>query len=117
MQWLMPWEAVADLDWAPEKLQAFCEGWERQLSRETGLEHPLSGQGAVLIARHFGTDDALFRLADGRVAEAHLSWGRQPRFETSGPFTGVFPTLDAWARERMLLWHQEWLSLENEPPG
>ena len=97
LQWLEPWHPVND----PEER----EGLEDQLALEVCEGHVLYGCKATLIARSSGSDDVLFSLPDGRVAEVHLVWqGRQrdPRW----PSTGIFPSLSVWAAESMMPLHQ-----------
>lgn len=66
----------------------------RELAREVCPQHVLYGRRVVLIARHDGTDDVLFRLEDGSVAQVHLTWRREtdPRW----PGTVIYPDLAAW---------------------
>jgi hypothetical protein len=63
--WLSPWYGVAD--------PAVCAVLERQLKREVGKGHVLAGKLYRLIARRDAHDDALFALADGQVAEVHIT--------------------------------------------
>ncbi len=66
MEWLEPWYPVTDA--------AVCEGLAAQLAIELGKKHVLFGARATLLARRDDTDDALFLLEDGRVAEVHMTW-------------------------------------------
>jgi hypothetical protein len=74
----------------PEDLVIF----PRELAREVCPQHVLHGRKVVLIARCDGTDDVLFQLEDGSVAQVHLTWCREtdPRW----PGTVVYPDLAAW---------------------
>lgn len=108
MQWLEPWESIADLDWPAEEKLEFCQAWERQLRREVSPQHPLFEQAAFLIVRNFGTDDALFQLANSRVAEVHLTSSRNTELNPFWPATAIFDAIDDWARESLQRWHQEW---------
>jgi hypothetical protein len=98
IEWLEPWYPVED--------QERRRGAEDQLAREACEGHALYGQKVTLIARSNGSDDVLFLLPDGRVAEVHLVWqGRQtdPRW----PSTGIFPSLLVWAAESMIPLHRQ----------
>jgi hypothetical protein len=106
-EWLEPWYAVEDA--------AVRTGLERQLSREISPRHALFGQSARLIARRSDTDDALFALQEGRVAEVHLTWSKQAECDPRWPVTGIFESLKAWARESMIPLHAELSKLGNRP--
>ncbi len=91
--WLDPWYPVDDA----EQRAAF----ERQLAREIAPGHSLTGLTAHLIARRDGTDDALFSLEDGRVAEVHMTWHRSRETDPRWPATAIFTSLEAWADDSM----------------
>jgi hypothetical protein len=97
--WLSPWYPVAEADTRA--------GLESQLRLEVSHGHVLHGAKAELIARRSDTDDALFALGDGRVAEVHMTWSRRPERDTRWPATAVFASIEAWARESMLPLHRE----------
>jgi hypothetical protein len=107
MIWLEPWAAIADLDWDEGKKADYCAGWEGQLAREVGPMHILHTRAAKLIARRFDTDDALFQLETGEVAEVHLTWSRGQEPDPRWPGAAIFPTLEHWASESMATQHQE----------
>lgn len=86
--WPEPWYAVAD---GAER--AVLEG---QLAAEVAPGHVLEGVAATLLARRDGSDDALFRLPDGRVAEVHMTWRRTRETDPRWPRCAVFPSLAAW---------------------
>jgi len=65
VEWLEPWYRADDAT-----TRAF---FEREFTRELCPEHGLFGQRARMLARREDMDDALFSLADGRVAEVHLT--------------------------------------------
>ena len=65
-QWLSPWYPVDSID--------VRAGLEAQLRREVGKRHALYGRSVRLIARRDDTDDALFALEGGGVAEVHMTW-------------------------------------------
>lgn len=97
--WLDPWYAVDDAQ--------VREVLERQLKLECSRDHVLFGGNCRLIARRDGSDDALFALADGRVAEVHLTWRKSAEPDARWPVTAVFTSLDQWAEESMRPLHQE----------
>jgi hypothetical protein len=59
-----------------------------------------------LIARRDDTDDALFLLEDGRVAEVHMTWRKSAEPDPRWPATAIFASLEDWARERMAPLHE-----------
>jgi hypothetical protein len=81
------------------------------LAREVSEAHELYGQKVTLIARASGTDDVLFLLADGRIAEVHLVWQGRQR-DPKWPSTGLYPSLSIWATESMIPWHRSWTADE-----
>lgn len=109
IQWLKPWEPV-DVRECPD----YCRGREAQLAREVGPRHILFGQQANLIGRRFDTDDALFGLSDGRVADVHLTWRSGAEPDPRWPAASIFPSIDAWANESMTLDHADWLERQVE---
>ncbi len=93
IDWLAPWHP-ADGDGA---------ALEEQLARECGPKHPLFGAKTKLIARRADTDDALFALPDGRVAEVHLTWRQSgPEPDPRWPAAGIHDSLEDWARNSMI---------------
>lgn len=110
MQWLEPWVAIADLDWPEQKKNEYRAGWERQLLREVGPQHILRGLTGELVARRFDSDDALFMMSSGKVAEVHLTWARGEESDPAWPATGIFNSLEEWAMESMLEQHREWIA-------
>lgn len=100
--WLEPWYPVADAD--------VRAGLERQLHQEISHRHVLFGERVRLIARRADTDDALFELANGRVAEVHLTWSQRVEQDPRWPVTAVFGCLEEWARESMVPLHAERMS-------
>lgn len=93
MDWLSPWYQVDESERA---------GLEAQLAREIAPGHLLQGEQVVLIARRMDTDDALFTLKDGRVAEVHLTWRRTRETDPMWPNTAIFASLDEWTQESMI---------------
>ena len=98
-EWLEPWYHVDD--------PTICGGLEQQLQREISARHVLSGERACLLARRADTDDALFELSNGRVAEVHLTWRQSTEPDPRWPATAIFGSLEEWARESMVPLHQE----------
>ena len=70
--------------------------FERELAVEVGAGHPLHGLSARLIARRLDRDDALFSLADGRLAEVHLTWRKSVEPDCRWPSVSLFSGLDEW---------------------
>ncbi|RUP09253.1 hypothetical protein [Hyphomicrobium sp.] len=97
--WLEPWYPVDDT--------AICAGLEAQLRLEVSRRHVLHGEAVQLIARRGDTDDALFLLAGGRVAEVHMTWSKRTEPDPRWPATGIFASLDDWAHDSMLPLHRE----------
>ncbi len=95
--WLEPWYVASESD----------RGLETQLRVETSERHVLYGVSVTLLARRADTDDALFALSDGRVAEVHLTWRSSAEPDPHWPATTIFESLDVWARESMLPLHRE----------
>ncbi|MGL4235057.1 hypothetical protein [Tabrizicola sp.] len=90
------WEAVEGADCFAELRQS----WERELLREIGPMHCLYGQKVLLIGRRSGSDDAIFRLADGRVAEVHLTWTGRQETHAIWPAAAIFSSLAEWIEAR-----------------
>ena len=67
---------------------------EAELGRELPSAHVLAGLPAKALARRQKRDDVLFQLADGSLADVHLTW----RIETLAgwPSTVIHKDLDAW---------------------
>lgn len=98
VEWLRPWRGVSD----PTDALA----WARELKRECSAGHLLHGQDATFIARRQDRDDFLVLLADGRVAEVHLTWSEEndPRW----PAAKTYETLAMWRDEVMEPDHRDW---------
>lgn len=91
--WLEPWYPIDD----PEH----SAGLARQLAVEVGAGHVLQGLAVRLVARRADTDDALFALPDGRLAEVHMTWRQSAEPDPHWPATALFSSLDEWAEESM----------------
>jgi hypothetical protein len=61
-----------------------------QLRTEVGIGHTLKGINVRLIALRGASDDALFQLDDGRVAEVHLTWRQSAETDPRWPRTTIF---------------------------
>jgi hypothetical protein len=105
-QWLEPWYPVDEF--GPERAREMCADLERQLRREICDRHVLHGESVQPIARRADTDDVLFALTGGRVAEVHLTWRRGTEPDPRWPDTAIFASLDEWVRESMVPLH-DWL--------
>ena len=99
IEWLEPWYPIGD--------PAICAGLESQLRLEISDRHVLAGERARLIARRSDTDDALFELSGGRIAEVHMTWRTSAEPDPRWPATAVFNSLEEWARDSMIPLHQE----------
>jgi hypothetical protein len=104
--WLEPWYPVDEF--GPDKAVEMAAALEKQLRREICCSHVLHGQSVRLIARRADTDDALFALTGGRVAEVHLTWRQGTEPDPRWPDCAIFASLDQWVRESMVPLH-EWL--------
>ena len=111
MPWLQPWEAIADQDWSEEFARDRVAKLFQQLAREVGSRHVLRGQTATPVAVRWDTDDTLFQLADGQVAEVHLTWRQEEEPDPRWPSAHVFASLEDWRRERLAAQHAEWLAV------
>ncbi|MDQ0319018.1 hypothetical protein QO002_001156 [Pararhizobium capsulatum DSM 1112] len=103
MKWLEPWEHVrATMD------ETHLLAWEAELVREVGPGHPLFQINATLIARRFDRDDALYLLADGRVAKVHLTWRQSQEPDPRWPETEIFGSLEIWEDVGLKRDHADW---------
>ncbi len=87
--WPDGWFGVDD----PEHRRMFAH----ELASEVGVGHVLKGLNASPIARADGSDDYLFQLEDGRVAEVHLTFANRPE-RPPWPGAQVFESLEAWRK-------------------
>ena len=106
IKWLEPWVPVEHFEM--DDKNGYCAAWERQLQREVGPQHLLRGMSVQLIARRFDCDEALSSLANGQIAEVHLTWARGEEADPRWPGTALFPSIEAWAHESMGPLHEEW---------
>jgi len=77
-----------------------CASLEQELARETSVRHVLYKKKVSLIARRHDQDEVLFQLDDGRVAQVHLKWNREP--DPDYPWTEIFETFEKW--------HANWMA-------
>lgn len=90
----------------------FLEPWyavegEGQAELQVTPRHSLFGKAVTMIARRSDTDDALFLLADGTVAEVHLAWSEHAEADPSFPWTTPYPSLQAWVEQSMIPAHRD----------
>jgi hypothetical protein len=97
-EWLDPWYPVND--------PAVRAGLEEQLRVEISERHDLFGEIAQLVARRNDTDDALFALQNGRVAEVHLTWSKKAEQDPRWPVTAIFNSMEEWRQESMMPLHE-----------
>lgn len=96
-EWLAPWYGVDD--------EAERRGLEAELRREICDEHPLARETVALLARRGDMDEALYQLADGRIAEVHLTWSRHRETDPRWPATAIYASIDEWVEKSMLPTH------------
>ncbi|WP_340646601.1 hypothetical protein [Phenylobacterium sp.] len=92
----MPTDLVWPHGWAPVEDAQERGVLEAELARECSSAHVLHKATAALIARHQKTDDCLFALEDGRVAQVHLTWSTETKPDF--PWTEIYPSFSVWAR-------------------
>ena len=98
-EWLEPWYPVSD--------PAVRVGLEEELRLEIAERHVLFGEITQLVARRDETDDALFALSDGRVAENHLTWSKRTEPDPRWPVTAIFNSMEEWRRESIVHLHEK----------
>lgn|GEM_PF-1000483 len=93
--WLEPWVGL------DEKTASTLE---KELTREVGTDHRLSGLVCGALARREDSDDVLFQLGGvgGAVAVVHLTWTSRPPEQAPSPETGVYAQLSDWIEYGML---------------
>jgi hypothetical protein len=99
IEWLEPW--------MPIERSEEREAIQTELHSELSASHSLFGLSVVALARRCDQDDVLFELADGRVAEVHLTWSRKPERDPHWPRTTIFASATVWAEEQMRPLHEE----------
>jgi hypothetical protein len=83
-------------DWFEPEEELFRQNLEAELRREVGEGHVLRGLGVRLLAQYGPSDDALFGLDDGRVAQVHLTWSGSPEPIPQVPITSIFKNIEEW---------------------
>ncbi len=89
--YLEPWYAVDDA--------------EESVGLQVTPRHVLFGRPITMIARRSDSDDVLYLLVDGQVAEVRLSWSEHSEADPNWPWTAIFPSLQVWAEQSMLPAH------------
>ena len=69
-----------------------------EAEEEIAADHPLKGMINGVLARSSASDDVLFELKDGRVANVHLTWSRKPE-QSPWPRHTIFSNVDEWTDE------------------
>jgi hypothetical protein len=92
----------------------FLEPWyalegEGQAGLQVTPRHILFGKAVTIIARRADTDDALFLLEDGSVAEVQLTWSEHAEADPSFPWTTLYPSLQAWVEQSMIPAHRNYV--------
>lgn len=84
------------LGWLPITDAGEAAHLEMELRRELSGGHMLYGRAARAVGRHELMDDVLFELADGVLAEVHLTWNHEttPDWPTAELFDGP----DDWSQ-------------------
>jgi hypothetical protein len=87
LEWLAPWEAVAD-----------GAALETELRGEVAEGHLLYSVPAVAVGRRMDCDDMLFRIEHPSytLAVVHLTWRTQPEPDPTWPYTVLFHTWEEW---------------------
>jgi len=67
---------------------------EAELYRELSPTHVLHGLEVTALGRRRRRDDVLFKLADGRFAQVHLT--QKVEADPRWPWTDVFQTFEDW---------------------
>ena len=90
MEWLAPWEPVAD-----------GAALEAELGREIVNGHSLYGLPAVAVGRRIDCDDVLFCVDHPPCALAvvHLTWRMRPEPDPVWPSTFLFRDWEEWTEK------------------
>lgn len=68
---------------------------DAELVRELASGHVLAARTATVLGRFERSDDMLFELEDGSLAEVHLTWAVEDR--PDWPRTRLYPSFQTWA--------------------
>jgi hypothetical protein len=79
--------------WHPADSRA-AEAAETELSRELHHSHALYGLKAMAIARRRDSDEWLFQLDSGQVAQVHLTYAAEST--SVWPRSRIFPDESQW---------------------
>ena len=71
---------------------------EQELQNELGPNHALKFSKPRLIARRLDSDEALFELDGGHIAQVHLTRTSRPEPDPRCPATSFFGNLEEWRR-------------------
>ena len=87
---------LPDLWWVfdPVGHDGVIEAREAELRREVDPRHALCADGATAVAGCEECDEVLYRLADGRFAQVHLTWSYRTK-EPPSPLTQISDDLTA----------------------
>jgi len=94
---LEPWEKFV-----PGQADAFL----RELQVELSPDHSLRGLELTPVAHSARADDALFQLADGRVAEVHLTWSGKTE-QAPAPKHRIYSSIEEWVELVMIPAHED----------
>jgi hypothetical protein len=83
----------------------FASGEAEAFMNEVRIEltpgHPLHGVNLTAMARSDSTDDVLFRLDDGTLAEVHLTW-RGSSEQLPWPRHRLYASIEEWVQQVMI---------------
>lgn len=88
--WLEPWVPA-------------MAGMEKELEKEVGVGHVLSGSKCVPVARRIDRDEVLFQVAglEDFYAVVHLTWSGKRETNSAFPRTEVFRSIGEWVEKKM----------------
>jgi hypothetical protein len=72
------------------------DGLVNELYNEVGEGHILHGKRVSALACRRASDDVLFGLEDGRIAQVHLTWTMKTEIRPIFPETMIFSSLEEW---------------------
>jgi hypothetical protein len=83
-----------DGDWSGIESEEERARLEAELSRECCPGHVLFGRKGTAVGRRWKRDDVLFKLADGRFAQVHLTWYVES--SPDWPNGEIYATFEDW---------------------
>jgi len=113
IEWLAPWHS-ADEEEGDDDYRA---AWEEELALECSPEHQLYGLSVRMLGQRRGCDTAVFALADGRVAQVHLTWIEDMETDPRFPASGIYDSVQQWIDEEMIPDHKDWAKLNRKDAG